>query len=212
MIRLYRAHWSTNCERVALGLAHKGVDVESVLIEYSDRSPVERISGQPLVPVIVDGDEVVHDSTRILRNLEERYPEPSLFPADPTRRAELDLFLEWFNEVWKQAPNAIEEQLEGEDPDEGLIERCGALIASRLDLFERLLADREYLMGEGFSAADCAAFPFLKYARIRDPEDTELYHRILDERQDLGEDHPRLAAWIDRVDERPRAYGDTVAG
>lgn len=67
-------------------------------------------------------------------------------------------------------------------------------------------------MGNDFSAADCAAFPFLKYARIRDPEDTERYHRILDEHQDLGEDHPRLAAWIDRVDGRPRAYGDAVPG
>jgi glutathione S-transferase len=74
LIRLYRAHWSTNCERVALALAHKEIEVESVLIEYSDRSPVERVSGQPLVPVIVDGEQVIHDSTRILRHLEEHHP------------------------------------------------------------------------------------------------------------------------------------------
>ena len=42
MIRLYRAAFSTNCERVTLALAHKGLDdqVESVWIDYADRSPV----------------------------------------------------------------------------------------------------------------------------------------------------------------------------
>jgi glutathione S-transferase len=144
VIRLYRAHWSTNCERVALALAHKGVEVESVLISYSDRSPVERISGQGLVPVIVDGDEVIHDSTRIIRRLEQRFPEAPLWPADPARGAELDLFLEWFNEEWKRA------------------------------------------------------------------KDTELFHVMLDDHLRLGDDHPQLAAWIDRVDALPRAYGPTI--
>ena len=54
-VRLYRAEWSTNCERVGLALAHKGIEAESVLIEYSNRGPVEAISGQGLVPVIDDG-------------------------------------------------------------------------------------------------------------------------------------------------------------
>ncbi|MGH2961658.1 MAG: glutathione S-transferase family protein [Solirubrobacterales bacterium] len=211
MIRLYRAHWSTNCERVALALAHKGVEVESVLIEYADRSPVERVSGQGLVPVIVDGGEVIYDSTRILRHLEQRFPDPPLFPADPARRAELDVFLEWFNEVWKSAPNALEEELEKTDPDEAAIEPLSARIAESLDLFERLLAGREYLMGDKLSAGDCAAFPFLKYATIRDPKDTELFHVMLDDHLDLGDERPRLAEWIDRVDALPRAYGPTVA-
>ncbi len=211
MIRLYRAHWSTNCERVALALAHKGVEVESVLIEYADRSPVERVSGQGLVPVIVDGGEVIYDSTRILRHLEQRFPDPPLFPADPARRAELDVFLEWFNEVWKSAPNALEEELEKTDPDEAAIEPLSARIAESLDLFVRLLAGREYLLGDTLSAGDCAAFPFLKYATIRDPKDTELFHVMLDDHLDLGDERPRLAEWIDRVDALPRAYGPTVA-
>jgi glutathione S-transferase len=75
----------------------------------------------------------------------------------------------------------------------------------RLDLFERLLTGREYLLGD-FGAADCLAYPFLKYAAGRDPADDELFHRILEEHQPLGDDHPRLAAWIARVGERPRAY------
>jgi len=51
-MRLYRLHRSTNVERVALALAYKGVEVESVWVEPDDREPVEQVSGQPLVPVI----------------------------------------------------------------------------------------------------------------------------------------------------------------
>ena len=51
MIRLFRAPYSTNCERVGLALAHKGAEVESVLIDYSDRSPVEAVSGLAGLPI-----------------------------------------------------------------------------------------------------------------------------------------------------------------
>jgi glutathione S-transferase len=65
------------------------------------------------------------------------------------------------------------------------------------------LDDREYLYGE-FSAADCIAFPFLKYALDRNEADDEPFHEILREFQPV-EGHPRLVAWIGRVDEHPRA-------
>lgn len=206
-LRLYRARWSTNCERVSLALAHKGLDAQSVLIEYSDRGPVEAISGQGLVPVIEDGGEVVVDSVAILRHLERRWPEPPLFPADPARRAEVDVFIEWFERVYKDAPDAIEDELEREDPDLALIARRGAEMAERLGIFERLLDGREFLCG-AFGAADCVAYPFLKYAAGRDPGDGEPFHRILDEHQALGDDRPNLAAWIERVGARPRAYAE----
>ncbi len=203
MILLYRARFSTNVERVALALAHKGLEVESVVITYEDRSPVLEVSGQPLVPVLVDGDEVIPDSVRILRHLEERYPEPPLFPRDPARRAELDVFLEWFNEVWKVAPNAIEDALEREQPDHERVARHGARMRARLDVFEELLDGRDHLFGE-FSAADCAAFPVLKYGKLSDPADDELFHRILADHLRLDGGHPRLSDWIERVNERPR--------
>ncbi len=204
-MRLYRAPFSTNSERVALALAHKGIEAQSVLIEYSNRAPVEAISGQGLVPVIDDGGTVVSDSTRILRYLEDRHPEPPLFPSDPARRAEMDVFLEWFNEVWKAPPNAIEAELEKPEPDRERIAALGARTRAWLDVFESMLDGRDYLFGE-FSAADCAAFPFLKYARFRDPADDELFHLILEEHQRLDRGHPRLAAWIARMNKRPHAY------
>jgi glutathione S-transferase len=204
MIRLYRAPFSTNVERVALALAHKGLTVESVIIDYSDRSEVERVSGQGLVPVIDDDGTVVVDSMEIVRYLEERYPVAPLYPSDEARRAEMLIFIDWFNRVWKRPPNEIEAEVAKPDPDDARVARLAGEMAAALDRFEAMLARRDHLLGNDFSAADCAAFPFLKYALLRDPADDELFHRVLDEHQQLGPKHPRLADWIRRVNDRPR--------
>ncbi len=191
MMRLYCARWSTNVERVTLALAHKGLEAESVWIEYSDRSEVERVSGQPLVPVLDDDGTVVSDSLAILRHLEARFPDPPLFPSQRARRAELDVFLDWFDRVWKHAPNALE-------ADPSRTEELAAVMDGHLSLFESLLDGRDHLMGHSVSAADFAAYPFLKYAVGRDPEDDEEFHVVLDAHQS-ADGRPNLEAWISRV-------------
>ena len=84
MKTLYRAPFSTNVERVALALAHKGIEVESVVIGYDDRSLVEQVSGQPLVPVLVDDGLVVTDSMRIIRHPRLGIPIRRSIPAGRT--------------------------------------------------------------------------------------------------------------------------------
>ena len=204
-MRLYRANFSTNAERVALALAHKGIEVESKYIDYADRSEVQRVSGQGLVPVLVDGDTVVVDSMRIVQYLDDLVPNPPLFPRDDARYAEVMIFTDWFNRVWKLAPNRIEAELAAEQPDHMVIIALGREMKVALEGFEALLTGRQYLMGDEFSAADCAAFPFLKYAAKRDPADGEGFHRVLDEYQELDDDLFRLRSWIKRVDAMPRA-------
>jgi glutathione S-transferase len=205
MIRLYRAPWSTNVERVTLALGHKGLEAESIWIDYSDRSLVEQISGQPLVPVVDFDGEVVFDSPRIIKRLEELHPEPPLYPTDCARQAELDLFIEWFQHVWKRPPNEIERILGLPEKDPDQIAELSRLMDAWLNLFESLLDGRDYVFGDDFSAADCIAYPFLKYAAGRDPADDELFHRILDDHQSV-DGRPRLAGWIERVSRRRGAY------
>jgi glutathione S-transferase len=205
-VRLYRAELSTNCERVGLALAHKGIEAQSVLIDYANRRPVEEISGQGLVPVIEDAGEVIFDSVAIMRHLDRRTPDPPLFPADPACNAGVEVFIGWFENVYKAAPNAIEAELGREQPDEVLIERLGAEMTARLDVFEGLLAGGDYLVAGQLTAADFAAYPFLKYALARDPADTETFHVILDDYQPLGASHPRLRKWIERIGALPCAY------
>jgi glutathione S-transferase len=203
MLRLYRFPYSTNVERVALALADQGVEVESVPVDPVDRAAAREVSGQDLVPVLVDGDEVITDSTRILHHLEARFPDPPLFPADPARAAEVEVFLDWFNRAWKREPNLISDAIERGEGDSADVARWSDRMQRRLDLFEALLTDREYLFGE-FGAADCIAWPFLRYAAAIDPGDTEEFHRVLNERLTLTDRHPRVRAWIARIAEKPQ--------
>ncbi len=62
MLRVYRIPFSTNVERVALILAHKGLEVEWVDVDPADRSEVVRVSGQELVPVLDHDGAIVVDS------------------------------------------------------------------------------------------------------------------------------------------------------
>ena len=203
-LRVFRIPFSTNVERVALAAGHKGLAIEWIDVDPADRTAVEAVSGQPLVPVLVDGDEVVADSPAILAWLEERFPDPALYPRDEARRAEVEIFVDWFNRVWKAPPNAIADELAAAEPDLEAIAVWSAAMRTALDRFESLLAGREYLFGE-FGAADCIAFPFLRYAAFGLPEeDDELFHAVLVDHMPL-DGHDRLRAWAHRVDAHPRA-------
>lgn len=202
--RVYRIPFSTNVERVALAAGHKGLEIEWIDVDAADRSPVEAVSGQPLVPVLVDGDTVLFDSPVILDWLEERFPEPPLYPSDPADRAEVQVFVDWFNKVWKRPPNLMAAELEKPEPDRNRLAVMEMQMRKALGIFENLLRGRDDLFGE-FGMADVTAFPFLNYAVFGLPEgDEELFHRILVEHQPLGAGSP-IRAWAARVDARPRS-------
>ena len=204
-LRVYRIPFSTNVERVALAAGHKGLELEWIDVDPADRSAVEAVSGQPLVPVLVDREEVVVDSPAIIALLEQRYPEPPLYPAEEARRAEAEIFVDWFNRVWKWPPNAIADELEQPVPDFERIAEWSAEMRTALDRFEALLAGRDYLFGE-FGVADCIAFPFLKYAVLGLPaDDDEVFHQVLVDHMLLDGSYPRLTAWVRRVDGHPQA-------
>lgn len=193
-MQLLRFRHSTNVDRIRLALAHKGLAVESVWVDPADRSPVERVSGQPLVPVLVDGERVIADSTAILEHLEREHPDPPLYPADPAAAAQVRLFADWFNRIWKAEPN----RLAGE-PDAPAAEReaWAAAMHARQAWFDALLTGRDHLFG-AYSAADVMAWPFLRYAAFRDDDDTEEFHLVLTRELPL-DGFANLAAWIDRV-------------
>lgn len=194
-MKVYSVPFSTNCERIALAAGHKGLELEWVEVPYDDRAEVERVSGQSLVPVLVDGDTVLHDSPVILAWLDERFPDPPLWPADEARRAEVDVFCDWFNRLWKRAPNLI---AAGRDA-----EKYGPRVTASLGVFESLLSGRDYLFGE-FGVADVTAFPFLKYAVLWDEGDEHEFHRVLQRWLPI-EGRPRVEAWIRRVRAHPLA-------
>jgi glutathione S-transferase len=75
MIRLYQLERCPWCAAARQAFANVDVEYEKVEVprDRSERTEVIELSGQPLVPTILDGDTVVWDSRRIVRYLYETY-------------------------------------------------------------------------------------------------------------------------------------------
>ena len=205
-LRVHRIPFSTNVERVSLLLAHKGLQAEWVDHDPADRSALVRLSGQELVPVLEHDGRILTDSPAILEYLEARFPAPPLLPADPARRAEVRIFCDWFNRVWKRAPNLYVVEEEQREPDDARLRELGGRLTASLPLFEDLLAGRDFLFGD-LSLADVTAFPFLKYAVVWEEGDEHRFHEILRDHLRLDGRYPLVEAWIRRCDALPRARG-----
>jgi glutathione S-transferase len=83
--------------RVRYALTHKGLDVEYRPTRFADVETIRRLSGQSLVPIIVDGSTVIHDSWDIATYLEDQYPDhPRLF-GDAEARAGARFIHLWSN-------------------------------------------------------------------------------------------------------------------
>ncbi len=74
-MRLYHRWKCPWCAAARQAIENVGAEVELVEVPYprDERVEVRELSGQSKVPVLVDGDEVVVDSRRIVRHLYERY-------------------------------------------------------------------------------------------------------------------------------------------
>jgi glutathione S-transferase len=76
---LYRCRTPTNflcpCGAVARRLARHGLEHRTERVPYSrkDRPEIVELTKQDRVPVLVDGDEVIHDSKRIVQYLDWKY-------------------------------------------------------------------------------------------------------------------------------------------
>ena len=76
MAILYRCKTPTNhlcaCGKVARRLRGAGIDFEEIRVPVRrrDRVEVEDLTGQTWVPVLVIGDEVIHESHRICEHVD----------------------------------------------------------------------------------------------------------------------------------------------
>lgn len=66
--------WLCPCGAASRSLRRHGVEhrVERVSYRRAHRPEIEELTGQRRVPVLIDGDEIVHDSKRIAEYLEWR--------------------------------------------------------------------------------------------------------------------------------------------
>jgi glutaredoxin 3 len=72
-IKLYTGNYCPFCRRVRIELERLGLDYEAVNADTDGREEVIRLSGQRAIPILTIDDEVLVDSSRIIRELRSRY-------------------------------------------------------------------------------------------------------------------------------------------
>jgi glutathione S-transferase len=72
-IILYTGDYCPFCRRVRNELERLGLDYEAVDADADGRDEVIRLSGQHAIPILTIDDEVLVDSSRIIRELRSRY-------------------------------------------------------------------------------------------------------------------------------------------
>jgi len=203
-MKLYSGPLSLFSRKVEIALGEKGLAYEREMVPftqakgYSPKHPaVLAANPKAQVPVLVDGDLTLFDSTIIAEYLDEAYPEKPLFPAGPQPRARCRLLELYGDEIlfapvrrmlYRTEPPHPVPKLQALREEEGR-QADAAIRAHYTDLQEQL-GDQDYFCG-AFSVADIALFMTVLYAlRLKGPS--------LD-------GHPRLGAWYARVRARPAA-------
>ena len=181
MPTLYTAERCPYAARARIALAEKGLDYDAVEIDLDDR-PAWLYEKNPLgrVPVYEeDGGFVLPESEVIMEYLEERYPEPAMWPADPAERALGRLWLQRFDDRLGDAYYALRRGSEGAQDE----------LAVKLAELDRSLEAQPYLTGWEYGLADVGYAPWLIRATER-----------------LGvslEPFPALSEWLERLSARP---------
>jgi glutathione S-transferase len=174
--------------RARMALAHKGLERDARVepIRFSDKAKLA-FSGQQLVPVLVDGDDVVSDSWAIACHLEAAYADrPSLFGGD-AGRGMARLIAAWVDTQVhpRLAPLIVADVVDQIEPIDldyfrssretrfgKRLEEIRAEREGRVDAFRevlaparRVLGDQPYIGGAAPTFADYALFGAFMWAR-----------------------------------------------
>lgn len=165
-MKLYVGPLSLFSGKARIAIAEKGLQADLVSVGWSRESRYEphhpdvvALNPKRQVPVLVDGEVVVYDSTLIFEYLEDRYPEPALYPPEAAARArcrQLEAAADevWFGHVW----DLIEQRFYGDDAaDPALVARATSSLASLYREIEKDLVGQRFLVGD-FSVADISVF------------------------------------------------------
>ena len=201
MLKLYDYPDCPFCQKVRVVLAEKDLEYEKVFVDLrrQEQKAPEFLRMNPYgkVPVLVDEDAVVYDSTVINEYLEDEYPLPRLMPEDSQSRAQVRLLEDYCDNSFIPPTTLLLAQLRTPEAerDAQRVEQAREELRRCLFFLRDRLEGQEYLVGKEFTIADASFAPrMIVLGR-------------------LGfEFEPALApvqAWLDRIRSRPsvRALG-----
>jgi glutathione S-transferase len=186
-MKLYSGPLSMFGAKAEIALREKGFDFELEMVPfemkvlYEPKHPeVVRINPKRQVPVLIDGDLELFDSTQIFEYLETLKRDPPLWPAEPRARARARLLEHKSDEVY--FPHIIRLMTDPKAPG------AHDAAARFYEEMERTIGDKEWIAG-AYSFADIAFYMAQLFGeRMGAPVPGEL---------------SRLHAWRDRMSDRP---------
>jgi glutathione S-transferase len=197
MIKLYDFLSCPYGQKVRIVLAEKALTYDLVpvdLTQQENRKPeFVRLNPFRRVPVLVDDDMVVYDSTIINEYLEDEYPEPPVLPliGSSAMRSRARLFEDFADTTFTPpVGHLISEFSKPEaERDQNRIQRFHQDVERVLDYLNHELQGNNFLAGE-FSVADIGFAPRMLVLN-------EIGIDV------LGNNRNNIDAWIKRMMERP---------
>lgn len=205
--RLWTFQTSPFAGKARAAFAEKGVEIALHEIHPAKRPPeIKDLSPIGRVPILETENGPIFESSVICEWIEETYPEPPLWPADPTERAWARAWSKWIDDhLTGNYFLGMRKLAFGKDPGdpEDITEQLHEKFLRRLEKFEPTLAEREgpWVCGETFTYADLSAIALA----VRIPQWTP--HLV--ERVDAL---PAAAAWFAALRERPSAEAVDAKG
>jgi glutathione S-transferase len=197
-MKLYCGPLSLFSRKVEIALHEKGLAFERVMVPfsqtvgYSPKHPdVLAANPKGQVPVLVDRDLTLYDSTVIVEYLEDAYPIPALLPRAAAQRAQCRLLELYADEVMLVPLRALMHRTGPRDSDplswsaaEDKAKAAKQTLARQLSWLQSELGAKAFMCG-AFGIADIALFMSVLYT------------------QRLGgpaiHGHPELRAWFERL-------------
>jgi stringent starvation protein A len=181
-------------QKVRIVLAEKELSYEKVFVDLrkgeQKRPEFLRLNPFGKVPVFVDDEVVVYDSTVINEYLEDEYPHPHLLPEDSALRARARSF-EDYADIGFTLPVGVlmaEVRKPEAERDAERVKRSRDEIERTLAHLNASLGEQQYLTGE-FSVADASFAPRLMVLNAVGIE--------------IKPQWEPLRRWIERLAERP---------
>jgi glutathione S-transferase len=178
MIRIIGSFVSPYVRKVLACMNLKGIPYEvDPITPFYGNDEFERLSPLRRIPILVDGDFHISDSSVICAYLDEANPGHPLFPADPKDRARARWFEEFADSrlgdvfIWGLFYQKIVHPIVwGEPGDQARIDKSlNEDIPAALDYLERELPENDFLFGD-IGAADISIASFFRNGAYADFE------------------------------------------
>ena len=159
---------TSNNMKVRVALGYKGLAYAFETIDPADRAGIVRLSGQHLTPVLVHGDVVLFDSAAILRYLDANFPDtPKLYGRSRDEQWAIEDW-EMFGRTRLAGPmmEVVHTRVSGGAVSEALQADCQTRFDAAVTEVARALGEREWLVGEGLTAADVTIAAVLRRIRV----------------------------------------------